>query len=120
MKVIVAGSRSITALLVVEMAWKDSQFEITELISGGARGVDSLGEQLATQKGIPIKRFTPNWDLYGKKAGILRNMEMGRYADALIACHDGSSRGTAHMISFMQSLNKPVFIGLVPPPTKEV
>ena len=52
--------------------------------------------------------FEADWGTHGKKAGILRNIEMGDYADALIAFHDSESKGTKHMIEYMKSLGKPV------------
>jgi glycerophosphoryl diester phosphodiesterase len=67
-------------------------------VSGKARGADSLGETWGNEKNVPIKSFPANWDLYGKRAGYLRNTEMADYADGLIAFWDGESKGTKHMI----------------------
>lgn len=97
-KTIIAGSRDITDYKLVEQAVKDSGFTITEVVSGGARGVDSLGEQWAMENGIPIHCFPANWDAHGKAAGFIRNSDMACYADALIAITNGS-RGTANMIA---------------------
>jgi hypothetical protein len=72
-------------------------FDITEVVSGGARGVDRLGEEFAVAHHLHVKRFLPNWKL-GRGAGFIRNIEMAEYADALIAIWDGVSRGTAQMI----------------------
>jgi hypothetical protein len=69
-----------------------------EVVSGGAKGADLLGEMFAREKGITTKCFLPDWDFYGKKAGMLRNKEMAFYADALIAFWDGKSKGTKNMI----------------------
>ena len=110
MKVIIAGSRSITNYQHVYQAWLNSKFDLTEIVSGGARGVDSLGEELAKELDIPVKRFIPHWREYGKKAGILRNVEMAEYADALIAVWDGRSKGTAHMIAHFAKTKKPFYI----------
>lgn len=99
MKTIVAGSRDITEFYIVKQAIEDSGFEITELVSGGARGVDRLGEKYARDHNIPIKQFIPDWDGLGKKAGHVRNAEMADYADALVAIWDGVSKGTAGMIA---------------------
>lgn len=79
-------------------------------MSGAARGVDTMGENIAFIQGIPVKSFPADWDKYGKRAGYLRNREMGLYADVLLAVWDGSSRGTKMMIDIMQELKKPVFI----------
>lgn len=109
MKVIIAGSRDISDRDLVEIGVNFSGFDITEVVSGGARGVDYLGEQWANEHGIPITKFRPNWKM-GKLAGKFRNIEMAQYAHALIAVWDGMSPGTAHMIAYMMMINKPVYI----------
>lgn len=110
MKVIIAGSRNITSYAEVLKAIILSGFNITEVVSGRASGVDQLGEKWAKESNIPIKTFSPNWKELGRSAGILRNEDMGDYAEALIAIWDGQSRGTQHMIAFMSDRKKPVFI----------
>ncbi len=72
--------------------------QITEVVSGTARGADLAGETWAIMDDVPIKRFPADWDTYGKRAGYLRNEQMAEYADALVAVWDGVSRGTNHMI----------------------
>lgn len=109
MKVIIAGSRTIDDYEIVAQAVTESGFWVTEVVSGGARGPDSLGELWAFRNSVYLSRFPADWNL-GKRAGILRNEEMGRYADALVAIWDGKSRGTRHMIDFMLSLGKPVHV----------
>lgn len=83
---------------------------LTEIVSGGARGVDRLGERWAKRQGISLRKFTADWAEYGKKAGILRNITMAEYADALIAFWDGRSRGTKHMISEAKRRGMPYWI----------
>ncbi len=111
MKIIIAGSRGITDYRHVEAAIVGAAFDITEVVSGNAIGVDILGEQwVGRQSGsIGLKIFKPNWNQHGRSAGIIRNKEMGDYADGLIAVWDGKSRGTKHMIEYMQGLGKPVY-----------
>ena len=99
MKTIIAGSREIDDFAIVSQAVQDSGFEITEVVSGTARGIDTQGEAWASLNSIPIKRFPANWKEYGKGAGHKRNAEMAYYADALIAIWDGSSPGTRNMIN---------------------
>jgi len=110
MRTIIAGSRSITDLAVVEKAVKDSGFAITEVVSGGARGVDRLGEKLANDCGLPCAVFPAEWKRYGKRAGFLRNSQMAEYAEALVAVWDGKSRGTAHMVSEAKDRGLRVYI----------
>lgn len=110
MKTIIAGSRGITDLKTVESAVALSGFQITEVVSGAARGVDELGEKWAFMRGIPIQRFRAKWDLYGKSAGAIRNNEMAFYAQALVAVWDGSSPGTKHMIERATKMGRKVYV----------
>lgn len=98
MKTIVAGSRTITSTIQVYKILNNSDIEITEVVSGGARGVDKIGEKWANRRGLPVKVFNALWSEFGKRAGMIRNVKMAGYADALIAIWDGESSGTKHMI----------------------
>jgi hypothetical protein len=111
---IIAGSRTVESIALVEQAIAASGFRITEVVSGCAPGADLFGEQWAKRKMIPIRRFPVDWrDLshpqalikanaagrkYDARAGLRRNDVMARYADQLIAVWDGVSHGTADMI----------------------
>src|SRR5579863_5624761 len=104
MKVVVAGSRSITDYQLVRYVILQSGFEIDERVSGGARGGDRFGERFAKESGIKIKQLIPDWSI-GRRAGLIRNEEMAKYADALIAVWDGKSTGTQHMITMAKKYN---------------
>jgi hypothetical protein len=106
MRTIVAGSRGITNYDFVRGIIRDSGINVNTIISGGARGVDSLAIRYAQDNNIPYELFKPDWEKYGKRAGILRNCEMGDVADALIAIWDGGSRGTKHMIEYAMNLKR--------------
>jgi len=110
MRVVIAGSRSIHDYEAVKAAVEESGFEVTEVVSGRAAGVDRLGESWADEHGVPVKRFPADWDKWGKRAGSIRNYDMAEYGEALVAVHDGSSRGTLNMIGQMRLKKKPVFI----------
>jgi len=110
MKTIVAGSRTISEYSVVQSAIIESGFTITEIVSGCARGVDTLGEKYANLNNLPIQKFPADWNKYGKSAGYIRNGEMARYADALIAIWDGQSKGTKHMIDTAKKYNLTIHI----------
>lgn len=99
MRVIIAGSRSITEPQHVAAAMATITAPIDEVISGGAAGVDRLGEQWAEARGITVHRYPADWKSYGRAAGYRRNAAMALAADALVAIWDGRSRGTANMIS---------------------
>ena len=98
MKVIIAGGRNITDFNLLEQVIKKSDFDITEVVSGGASGIDSLGETWAISNNIFVRRFPADWDKYGKSAGPIRNRQMAEYANALILIWDGKSRGSASML----------------------
>jgi hypothetical protein len=112
MKLIVAGSRSIDSYVVVERAIRrvSERHSLVEIVSGAARGVDTLGERWAKANGVLIKRFPAEWDKHGRKAGMLRNAEMAQYADGLLAVWDGVSLGTKNMIETMRRLDKYVAV----------
>lgn len=106
-KVIIAGSRNFNDYDLVRSAADELLSDFVpniEIVSGGARGADRLGECYANEKGYKVTIFPANWDLYGKSAGYRRNVEMGNYADALIAFWDGLSKGTKHMIDIAKDL----------------
>ncbi len=112
MKVIIAGSRGITDYNLIEQAVIESGFEITEVVSGTACGVDTLGEQWAMNHNIPIKRFPAQWDQFGKSAGPRRNMDMAKYGEALIAITVGSP-GTKSMIEIAKRMNLKIHVKVV-------
>lgn len=117
MKTVIAGSRSATfdqTIKALELCpWAS---EITEVVSGTARGADAHGEIWATLNRLPIRRFPADWGRYGKRAGPLRNEEMARYADALVVVWLNKSRGTAHMIEFARKQGLRVFVYEPPMP----
>jgi len=109
MKLIIAGSRDITNYLALENAMKTSGFdkEVTEIVSGGATGADTLGERWAKEHKIRVKRFPANWDRDGKAAGPIRNKAMAVYvgeSGCLLALWDGTSFGTKHMLGIAKGM----------------
>jgi len=112
MKVIIAGSRNFNnyQLLADLMDIFIRSVIDIEIVSGTASGADKLGERYAKERGYKLKRFPADWDNYGKSAGYKRNLEMGEYADMLVAFWDGESKGTKHMIDIALSKNLDVYI----------
>lgn len=104
-RVIIAGSRSFSNY---ELLRKHCLFLLQEkmrthrviIVSGHAHGADTLGERFAKEQGLTVELHPAKWKALGKAAGMIRNAEMARASDALIAFWDGKSRGTAHMINF--------------------
>lgn len=110
MQTIIAGSRTITELKVIEQAVIQSKFKITNIIAGGAKGVDSLAIDFAKLYQYPYLIIPAEWNKHGKSAGYKRNICMGDIADQLIAVWDGLSHGTKHMIEYMTLKHKPVYV----------
>ena len=115
MRTIIAGSRTIKKFSLVEHAIIDSGFDISEVVSGEARGVDTIGEAWAAKNAIPIKCFPADWQRFGKAAGPKRNEAMAAYADALIAVWDGKSRGTASMITLAKNYKLRIYQAISAP-----
>lgn len=116
MKTIICGCRIATTaqtLAAIESALNQGAV-ITEVVSGGCRGADMVGEKWGRSNGIPIKRFPPDWNMHGKAAGPLRNSEMAAYADQCIAVWDGESRGTGDMIRKARTKGMKIFIYKLP------
>lgn len=132
MRTIIAGSREITDPSIVERAVAASSFKITEVVEGGARGVDKLGKEWAKKNGIQVTTFPANWkdtkragavvkkrknewtgkmEEYDAAAGSFRNEQMASYADALIAIQTGGDTpGTQNMISLAKKYQLKVFV----------
>lgn len=106
MKVVIAGGRDFTNYILLKAKllhyFRDYNLGEIEIVSGCARGADSLGERFAKEHGCKIKRFLPDWELFGKSAGFIRNAEMAKYADACVCFWDGKSKGTKHMINLAE------------------
>jgi hypothetical protein len=98
MNVIIAGSRHFNCMQTLEDAIADSGFDITCVVSGAAKGVDLLGERWAQARGIGIRSFPADWKKHGRGAGPIRNEEMARVGEALLALPCPCSRGTKDMI----------------------
>ncbi len=103
MKVAVIGSRD---LLLSDLS-KYLPSDVEEIVSGGARGIDSCAARYAKEHGLKLKEFLPDYEKYGKKAPLLRNLEIIDYADLVLAFWDGKSRGTWFVIENCKKKGKP-------------
>jgi hypothetical protein len=131
MKVIICGARDIEDYDLIEKAVEESGFKITEVISGGAKGADSLGEQWAKKNKVKINLKKAEWDnlelpggeirerynqwkkcneRYVWNAGFLRNTDMVKEADACIAIQVEDTNGTQDTIKKAKEKGIPVFI----------
>jgi len=110
MKILICGSRSINDRVLVAQAVEKSGMKATHIVSGGARGVDTLARLYARSNGIEFTEYLADWDKYGKRAGFMRNCVMVGAVDAVIAVWDGKSPGTKHSIDYATSHGKKVFV----------
>ena len=107
-KIIIAGCRTFEDYDVLEkivdcyLDKNNLQYRDIKIISGHAKGADKLGEKYAEKHNIELEIYKANWNKYGKKAGAIRNGEMARNANRLIAFWDFVSKGTANMIETAQ------------------
>lgn len=83
---------------------------VLQVVSGGARGADSLGERYADENGIPKHIFQAEWDKYGRSAGFRRNRDIVDACDMIAAFWDGRSRGTENTIALARAAGKRVVI----------
>lgn len=111
MKVAVVGSRN----LRIDDLEKYLPDGVTEIVSGGARGVDTSAREYALAHDIKLTEFLPEYDKYGRSAPLRRNIAIIEYADLVLAFWDGSSRGTKYVIDNCKRLGIPIKV-FVPQP----
>jgi len=110
MKVVIAGGREFNNYELLREICDELITTDSEIVSGGAKGTDKLGERYANEKGYDLKIFPADWNKYGKGAGPIRNRQMAEYGDMLIAFWDGKSTGTKNMIETSMKLGLSVHI----------
>ena len=106
MRVAVIGSRE----LLVDKLEDYLTEETTEIISGGARGVDASAKDYALQHGLKLTEYLPEYARYGRAAPLKRNITIIENADLVLAFWDGASRGTKYVIDNCKKRNIPVKI----------
>lgn len=94
MKVAVVGSRGLDIRNLEDYLPEG----VTEIVSGGARGVDTSARRYALAHGLKLTEFLPEYEKYGRSAPLKRNITIIEYADLVIAFWDGSSHGTEFVI----------------------
>lgn len=106
MKLLIAGSRSITDIDISQYIPTDTSL----IISGGANGVDTLAEEYADKNRISKLILRPRYDLYRRAAPLKRNDEMVQLCDKVLIFWDGVSKGTKHTIEYANKIGKPIEI----------
>lgn len=103
-KLVIAGGRDFNDYDLLEetcnymLSHLLNAYEI-EIVSGGAKGADTLAQRYAKSNRFKLTIMSADWDKHGKSAGYKRNQEMADYATHVVAFWDGKSRGTQHMIN---------------------
>ncbi len=106
MKLAIIGSRTITAAdLPHDLSYYIPE-GVTEIVSGGAKGIDTAAAEYAEQHGLKLTVFLPQYERYGRAAPLKRNEEIAEYADGAIAFWDGVSKGTVHAVKAFEARNK--------------
>ena len=106
MKIAVIGSRG----LKVNDLGKYLPVGVTEIVSGGARGIDTCAREYAGANGLKLTEFLPDYKRYGRGAPLKRNLQIIDYADEVLAFWDGRSRGTKYVIEQCKKRNKKVTV----------
>lgn len=106
MKIAIIGSRN----LEVSNLEKYLPNNVTEIVSGGAKGIDACAKRFAVEKEIKLTEFLPEYEKYGRGAPLKRNLQIIDYSDLVIAFWDGTSRGTKYVIDNCKRIGKPIKI----------
>ena len=106
MKIPVIGSRA----LKLHNLEKQLACDVTEIVSGGARGIDTCARDYALANGLKLTEVLPEYDKYGRGAPFKRNLQIIEYADEVLAFWDGQSRGTKYVIEQCRKKNKKVTV----------
>ena len=109
MKVAIVGSRG----LDIEIPRRCIPVNTTQIVSGGAVGIDRKARQFAYENNIQILEILPDYDLYGRSAPLMRNDIIIKYSDMVVVFWDGKSRGTGYVINKCRELSKRVEVYLV-------
>ena len=108
MKIAVVGSRG----LKVNDLGRYLPSGVTEIVSGGARGIDTCAREYAEKNRIKLTEFLPQYEKYGRSAPLKRNLQIIDYADLVLAFWDGNSKGTKYVIEQCKKQNKEIKISL--------
>lgn len=106
MRIAVVGSRGISSIDFALVGAKSGDI----IVSGGAKGVDSLAESAARSCGLAVEVIKPNYTKYGRIAPHMRNREIVKLCDRLVAFWDGKSRGTMETVDYARRASKPVSV----------
>ena len=110
MKIAIIGSRGFDDYELLKRSLEPFRDQITLVISGGAKGADSLGEKWARENGIETKIFLPEYSKFGRGATFIRNEYIVKESESVFSFWDGSSKGTKHAMRIAEKMDKEVKI----------
>lgn len=113
MKVAIVGSKSISNENLVNNYISECLINLSNIdliISGGAKGVDTIAELYAKNHNIKTKIFHPNWEKYGKQADLIRNSDIISKCEICIIIWDGESLCTKNDIDLCDEMRKPCYV----------
>ena len=105
MKLAVVGSRNIDESFVYQYLSEHIPKDTEEIVTGGAKGTDSVAIRFANDNNIKLTLFSPEYNLYKKGAPLKRNLLISEYSDYAIVFWDGESKGTKHIIKCFSDKN---------------
>jgi len=104
MKIAIIGSRNLSINNLEEYLPENC----TEIVSGGASGIDRCAAEYARKNNIRLTEFLPEYTRYGRGAPLRRNKLIVDYADVIVAFWDGNSKGTKNVINYSKKAGKPL------------
>ena len=102
MKVAIIGSRNLNVENLQDYLPEGTD----EIVSGGARGIDTCARNYALKNDLKLTEFRPEYNKYGRGAPLRRNETIVNYADMVLAFWDGESRGTKYVINYCEKVGK--------------
>ena len=110
MRIGVIGSRAFNDVELLNRELDKYLDKVRVIVSGGAKGADKLGEMWALQNNITTEIFYPEFKFFGRGAYRMRNIEIVRNSDLIIAFWDGKSKGTNQTVGIAKKAGVPVMI----------
>ncbi len=115
MKIVIGGCRNfedyaVFCDFVSACLENEAKQHAITILSGHCAGVDQMAERYAKEHGLDLEIFPADWAKYGRAAGPMRNREMVKQADGVIAFWDGKSKGTASLLGYADKLNKQIYL----------
>ena len=106
MKLAIVGSRTLEFANIEDRLPNG----VTEIVSGGAKGIDQVAASYARIHNIKLTEFRPDYEHFGRAAPLKRNEKIAEYADSALVFWDGSSRGTKYTIDLFRKKGKPITV----------